>query len=241
MKKLRIIIGITVSLIMLLGITAAVLYSLITTDNYSEKYTLKETDDTFTETILRGAVFGDELDLTDTQVNTYINKKYCKIRNNTGVKNIMVYFHKDKPTEIYARIMYNSIEMSARAEAEISIDRNTSIVSVRLKNAYLGELMLPDFLLSHLLDRIYGDSDFITVKDTTLSVTACYTFEIKNIDIHVYLKEFSPIDGAIHCRSNSLTGEALRAAAEYLISDEGRQKISDIYNGLKDKAKSLFQ
>ena len=243
MKKKRIIIGIIIfiiSLIMILGVTALIFYTLITTDNCADKYTLRETDDTFLETILKGAAFGEEFELTDTQVNTYVNQKYCGVKNDTGAENIMIYFHKDAPTEIYARIMYRGLEMSARAEAEIGIDRNTSIISVKLKNAYLGELKLSDASLSRILNRLYGNSSFIEVDGTALKVTACYTFKIKNIDIHVYLKEFSPADEAIHCRSNSLTGEAVRAAAEYFLSDEGRQKLSDIYNGIKDKFSSII-
>ena len=119
---------------MILGVTALIFYTLITTDNCADKYTLRETDDTFLETILKGAAFGEEFELTDTQVNTYVNQKYCGVKNDTGAENIMIYFHKDAPTEIYARIMYRGLEMSARAEAEIGIDRNTSIISVKLKN-----------------------------------------------------------------------------------------------------------
>ena len=236
---------ITVILLLILAVIAAGIYigiciSLALKDNYSDKYTLKETDDTFLETVLKGTVSGDEYDISDTQINTYINKKYCGISDDSGAEHIMIYFHKDRPTEIYAQILYKGTELAIKADAEISIERDTSTVTVTLVNAYIGELKISDHFLSRILHRIYDNSEFVKVDRTSLSAVAAYEFEIKNFEVHAYLKIFTPVEGAIHCRSNSLKGEALRIAAEYIMSDEGREKISDIYNYFKDKVGSWF-
>ena len=47
-------------------------------------------------------------------------------------------------------------------------------------------------------------------------------------------------DGILHCRTNSLTAEALHAAIDYLTSEEGQEAVSSLINGVKDKLKDLF-
>ena len=212
-------------------------------DNIQSKYTLTETTDTFLSTLLKGAVFGKEFEISETEINSYINEKYCtqKGENEAGLDHVRIDFHEGGSDDIYAHIYYKSYELAAHSKILFSLDEQTSILSAKLYNAYIGELRISENILSYLLSKIFENSEHITVNGTTLSVTASYTYDIKNTDgITLSLKHTQSTEDSVKCRTNSLTGEALKAAGEYLISEEGREAVSGIWGDIKNKVSTMF-
>ena len=238
---------IVITIFILIFVTAVIFIcrciSLAFTDNISDKYTLDEGyDNTFLKSLLVGAAFGKEFEIGETEFNTYINRKYCIDPNDggSGADHIMIYFHDKEPAEIYAHIFIKGFQFAVRSKLKFSLDGETSVLSARLFEAYVGELAIPDNILSYILSKVSENKEHISVNGTTISVTAKYTYSIKDYDIDLYIKEFTPADGEVRCKTNSLTGQALKVVGEYITSDEGREALSGIYNSIKDKVASWF-
>lgn len=218
--------------------------SLAFTDNIRDKYITDEShDNTFLKTLLVSASFGKEFEISETQINTYVNKKYCSTpeKSNSGADHIGIYFRKNAPTEIYAHIFIGQLQFAVRSKLKFSFNSETNTLSARLFDAYVGELGIPDNILSFLLPKIFKNKDNLVVNGTTFIISAKYTYKIKDYDIDLYIREFIPDDGKVQCKTNSLTGQALKVAVEYIKSDEGKKALSGIYNGIKDKVVSWFQ
>ena len=240
--------GIIIITIFILILVAVIIFicrciALAFTDNIKDKYTLNEkSENTFLKTLLVGASFGKEFEISEAELNTYINKKYCTDydRNNSGADHIMVYLHEEEPAEIYAHIYIKGLQLAVRSKVEFSLDKETSVISARFYDAYVGELGIPDSILSYILSRVSENKDNMSVSGTAISIVAKYTYEIKDYDIDLYIKNFVPSERKVMCQTNSLTGQALKVAGEYITSDEGREALSGIYNRIKDKVTSWF-
>lgn len=245
-KKKRLLPKFLLILLMLLIAGVLVVYGICShlalQDHIREKYTLTAKDDGFYTTILQGAVFGDEFEISEAALNTYINERYCTTfhPDESGIENIMLCFHKDSLSELYAKIYTHGKEYAVRANAIFDINSETSVVRVIFLNAYIGELKISDKILSSVLSRVFQNNSLVTVNDTAVSVKAMYSYEIKSVSLDIYLTQFEARDGAISCRTNSLTGEALKTAGEYLLSDEGQAAVSGMFNRIKEKIGSIF-
>lgn len=216
---------------------------LVRTDNIADKYTLTEKSSTYTKNILKGAVTGKSFDLSETEVNTWLNEKYCvdsggkNIGN--GLYNIMVCFHSGKPSEVYARICTEGHFVAVSAELALSADGEGNVIA-ELHNAKAGELKIPDFILSRILSNVFHNNIYLIPKETSIYIKAGYSYEFKHSSVSLYITELNAGEAILHCRTNSLTREAINAAIDYLTSDEGLERISIIYNGMKNKIGSFF-
>ncbi len=224
-------------LITALIIALCVCRSLILTDNIQNRYTLTKKEDSFYKTILIGAAAGNEFTLSEAELNTYINKKYCTPFKNgkSGVENLMIYLSKDKPAKLFARIYTHDEYIAVRSDVYFSIDSETSVVTAELHSAYAGEFKISDRILSKILYSVFKDNEKVTVDGTSLSVKAKYTYEIKSVDFDIYLTEFEADDGELKCRTNSLTKEVLYCVIDYLTSEEGKRELGELYGNIKDK------
>ena len=247
MTKKKISVGKIIGIVLLLAIVGSIIFllycvSLAFQDNYSDKYALGEIDDTLVESTFKAALFGSEFELSDAQINTAFNEAYCseKTENENGLEKIHIYFHPNNNTEIYAKLRFSGYDFGFYSKAEIFAD-DSSNFTVILHDAKLGELSLSDGLLSWALGQIFNGNDLITAKGTSLSIKASTDFNIGDCTINLSLKKFEPQDGFVSCQTNSLTDEALRIIGEYCTSNEGRQKLKDIFGfDFDDVKKRIF-
>ena len=200
-------------------------------DDYKDKYTLSETDDTLVLTMLKGSVFGNDFQITEVQFNTYINEKLCSDNNNddNGIENIAVYFHEDSPAEIYAKIKLYGYEFGFYSDVTFTLDTSTDTITAILSNAKLGNLDIPDNLLAKALSKALENKNDISVSETAVSCKASYEYEIKNQTITLILEELIPHEGYISCRTNSLSQETINALKDYITSDEGKQELAEFF------------
>ena len=242
-KPVRIILSLIAILLIVAAAFCGICVYLVFQDNIQNQYMLTETSDTFMSTLLKGAVFGKQFEMSETEINSYINEKYCteKGEHEAGVDHVRIDFHEGGSDDIYAHIYYKNYEIAVHSKILFSLDEQTSILSAKLYDAYIGELRISENILSCILPKIFENSEHITVNGTTLSVTASYTYDIKNTDgITLSLKHTQSTEDGIICRTNNLTGEALKAAIEYLTSEEGKETVSESWGGIKDKVGSMF-
>ncbi len=242
-KRSRVLLGVlAVFLVLLLtaGLIVGRIASLALTDTMQEKYTIVEHEDTFLQTLLKGALFGKEFEVDEAELNTYLNAKYCseKRPDKRGVDKLRVYFHEGAPAEVYAHVYTQHFEFAVKTDLSLDIDSDTSTVYARLSHAQIGEWKISDDLLHRLLQKIYDSSTNVEVQGTTVILKAEYTYELKNTHLTLRLTQLDPGDGRVTCRTNSLTSEALRAVTDYLRSDEGKAKMGEIYESIKGKIRS---
>lgn len=207
--------------------------TLIFKDDYSDKYMLDKTDDTLIIDVFTAALFGSDFDVTEDQLNTYAYQNYCSTdpeKSNT-IEHIRIYFHKDQPSEIYAKIRLYSYELAFYTKAEFSFQDSDNILSVKFSNAKLGELPVPDFILSSVLAKISENQNIISVSGTTISVKASYEYNItEDYSLTVSLMKFVPQEKYVSCRTNSLTDEALNLLKKYLTSNEGKKYLKELFD-----------
>lgn len=207
--------------------------TLIFKDDYSDKYMLDKTDDTLITDVFTAALFGSDFDVTEEQLNTYANENYCSTDpdKTNSLEHIRIYFHKDEPSEIYAKIRLYSYELAFYTKAEFSFNDSDNILSVKFSSAKLGELSVPDFILSNILSKISENQKIISVSGTTVSIKATYNYDIADdYTVTVSLMKFVPQEKCVSCRTNSLTDEALNLLKKYLTSKEGREELKKIFD-----------
>ncbi len=240
---LKIIIAAVVFLVLLASTFFAVCFSMAIQDNISDKYTMTETDDSFMNVALRHAIIGTEFNVSDVQLNTYINKKFCG--EDKFLRKIRVFFYKDKPIEIYGQIHNWNRDFAISARAETSLDSENGVVEVELSDVKLGELPIHDIVLHTILRDFADKNDYVTFSGGKLYVQSDYAYEFDDLKINLKLEKFEPKDGKIHCKTNSLSKEVVNTLKEYVKSGKAGEKLKDMFNDLfgelvdkiKDKVK----
>lgn len=244
MKKIAVIAGVILVLLLITaGIVFGVIFHKITQDNIEDKYTLTDPDEGITLTVIKGSLFGKEFEVSEKQFNTYINKKFCTVSDgkNSGVDHIMVYFNDDGTCEIYGHAFHKGFSFAMNCKATFEVNEDDSKVRIKVYDAYIGELSLSDNILNDVLERILSDSkkvNYIEGEDANVEFTAEYNIDIPNTSgIYIGVENAYAKNGALVCRTNSLTGEALKVGLEYVSSKEGREAISEFIGDVKDNVK----
>ncbi len=209
---------------------------LMSQDNIAPMYTLTEEDDSFMGTLLKGAVTGREFDLSEAQINTYLKRNFCG--DNKPLRKIRVYFHNEKPSEVYARVYCFGAERALYADAEIELMPERGQTAVRVNNVKIGELHIHGFVLDNVLQDFADSNPLAEYTDGVLYIKTEYSYEGKNFSLTLKLEKLEPGDRIIVGKTNSLTMEAVNAVKDYLLSDDGQEffkglfgeKINDIKN-----------
>lgn len=234
-------------LLALLLAAAAVCTGLALTDKNADKYTLTETDTSCSDEVLKGALLGRNIRLSEVQFNTYLNMLFCRQQDSrpTYLKNLRLYFHRSGDTEIYARLHFWDHDFSLYARAEIMQQPLSGEAAVRLYDVRLGELPLPDPVVDLVLKRITGDREHIRYEDGVLYVQTLFEYELGGIHLTLHLKKLQPADGYINCRTNNLTVEVITSVYEYLNTEEGRDLCQRVFGSdiddWKNKLAELFK
>lgn len=210
---------------------AGVCAALAFTDNYKDKYTLYETDDSFLDIVLKNAITGREFILTEAQINTYLNKTVCMNTENgeRKIKNLRLYFHSESDTELYARINFMGHDCGLYSRISVILDPITGIAAVRFYDTKLGELSVPDKVRDNILSDAAEENKLMTFQDGVLYVKTMYVYEFKNFSLKLNLEKFEPTDSGVRCRTNSLTLEALKAVKDYFLSDDGQALCKKLF------------
>ena len=72
-KPVRIILSLIAILLIVAAAFCGICVYLVFQDNIQNQYMLTETSDTFMSTLLKGAVFGKQFEMSETEINSYIN------------------------------------------------------------------------------------------------------------------------------------------------------------------------
>ena len=137
-KKKRIICGIIISFAVILtaALTAGgICLNLVHQDHIQDQYTLKERDDSFLWDALKSSLLGSVYEASEAEVNTYLNDTFCG--KDKFLRNVMVYFYKDAPCEIYAKIHYRDQDYALFSMADLTFDAEEGIVGVTFHDVKL--------------------------------------------------------------------------------------------------------
>lgn len=211
-------------------------------DHIKDKYTLTETDDSFLWSALKASLTGAVFDATEAQINTYLYSTFCG--EDKPLKNVRVYFHAQEPCEIYARIHYRNYDFALSAQAETTFDSQEGIVGVRFQHIKLGEWSVPIGRVRSILRDFADKYDLFTFEEDVLYVRTRYVYDFGDFGFQLRLEEFSPQEGYLRCRTNSLSRELLTALKDYLLSDNGQELFTRLFgkrtNALKNFVLEYF-
>lgn len=230
-------------LLALIGFTIWLCYcaTLAFKDDYADKYELGTKDDSLVGDTFKAALFGKNFELSESQINTFFNEQYCSEnpKNGNGLEKIHIYFHPDDQTEIYAKLKCQGYDFAFYSKAAISTDGDGRL-RVNLYDTKLGELSLPDWLLSWALSQIFADNENISADETTLSVKAGNDYTLGKLSVNLSIKHFLPKEGSVSCQTNNLTHEAIRVVRQYCLSAEGRKTLKELFNFEPDDIKDAI-
>lgn len=193
------------------------------TDNLRDKYTLDKTEDGFLLTVLKSAVFGQDFTVTEDQLNTYLNKTFCT--PDKPLRNIRLYFHENRPSEVYGKVNYHHYDYAFRAGISTHLNSQEGIVTVRLTDVHLGELAVHDMVIQSLLRDFADKNENVQYADGVLYVRTRYDYQLDEASFTLRLERFEPAEGAVICKTNNLTWELLKAVKAYLFSEKGRELL----------------
>lgn len=219
----------------------SVCLSLALIDNNESKYTLDKTDDSFLLSVLKGSFLGNEFNVTEEQLNTFLNKKFCqpeKPGSENMLKNLRLYFHEDMPAEIYAKIHYLNLDFSFYARADIRMEDNSGIAVVRISDVKIGELPVPDFIIQNMLSDFAGSKSFVAFTDGALLVQTFYDYSFDTFGFSLHLERFEMHDGSVTCKTNNLTFEILKALKDYLMSERGQELSRKLFGHTLNELKN---
>ena len=235
-------------IVILAGIIIWLCYcvSLAFHDDYADKYTLSETDDTIKSSIIKGAVVGEEFEITEAQFNTYINDLICSDGSSKNTfEKTAIYFHENEPSELYAKIRLMGYNFGFYSKITFNLDTSENKLHITLSDAKIGRLDIPEKLLSKAISEMLKDKEDIFVYGTTIAIKSSYEYKLKNISIPIELEEFTPHESYISCRTNNLSLETLNSVKDYLKTDEGKEELKEIFktgiDNVKDKISSWIE
>ena len=206
-------------------------------DDNENKYNSYQNDDTLLYTTLKGAVLGEDFQLTENQVNTFINNYI--IPQNKNIKNFRVFFS-DGTTEIYTKVTYMNNDFGLTAKADISLNTVSNLFSVRLYDAKLGRLPIHEKILKNILENNIPHDENIYVRDGIIYINSSYNFDIDDFTLNLTFEKFVVDDKVVMCRTNSLAQNALKVLAQALMTPEGREKLKNLFH-FAFSEKSIFE
>lgn len=215
-------------LLVIAGIALGICIHLALQDDYKNKYSFYQSDETLMYTALKGAVFGEAFSLTETQVNTYVNNEIVKNSNN-NIKNLRIYLKNNNMAEIYARINYMNHDFALYSKARLSLDTVSNTISVHLYDAKLGNLSVPDFILKDTINKNVVQTDNVSVKDGIIYVRSSFNFDISSFILNLTFQKFAIGENTVICQTNSLAEDALSVLTAALKTAEGRQRLSELF------------
>ena len=232
MKKKRsaaqkIIISVTALILISVLIFGSICITLAMRDNIRDKYTLTEKDDGFLYTVLGGAVLGRQFETSEAEINTYINDKFCG--ESKLLRNLMVYFRKDEPVQIYGRLHFLEHDLAFQAEGDFSLDSTEGIIVISLKNVMLGELKLHDLVINSILSGFADKTKNVDFRDGKLYLKTRYEYQLGDYSLTLRLEQLSAGDGKAICKTNSLTLEVLGIVKDFLFSEQGKEFFKRIF------------
>ena len=161
-------------------------------------------------------------------VNTYINNEIVE-KSDNNIKNLRVYFD-NGIVEVYAKVNYMNHDFGLYAKAQISLDTVAKKFSVRLYNAKLGRLPVPDFILKDTLEKNIPTTDNVSVKDGIIYINSSYDFNIDAFTLNLSFQEFAVGNKIVVSRTNSLAQDALDTLKKALQTSEGREKLKNLFH-----------
>ena len=208
-------------------IAAGICIFLASQNDNEDKYNSYQSDETLLYTALKGAVFGEDFQLSENQVNTFINNELFP--KNNSIKNSVVFFN-NGIAEVYAKVTYMNHDFGLSAKADISLDTASDTFAVHLYDAKLGRLPIPDFILKSILQKNIPQNETIFPKDDIVYITSSYDFNIEDFILNLTFQRFDIGDHAVICRTNSLAENALDVLKQALMTPEGREKLKNLFH-----------
>lgn len=242
-KKHKIVKTIFIALIVLIVFTVAAAVTctaLALQDPYNDKYSTEDTvtiDSDLMADIAKAAAFGKEYIASDEEVNSYI-RKAINAKEDSRLKDLAVYFHNDRLSEIYGRLNLDIVgfnsDFAFSSEADFSVNSERKMLDITLSNAKLGMLSIPDFALADVLNKTLADK--VAIENTTISLPVSFETEVEGIEIKLCLEEFSPNEESVTIKSNKVLTDTLDSA-----SDKAKEWIAEHHDELAEYGDDMEQ
>lgn len=242
-KVLIIILSIVLVIFIALGVTAYILYGMITNTQNKDKFGAEPSTNIVTP-LLQSILFGSEQEITDDDINGII-ADVIKINNETSstatdsasqtqptaetaaanqpssdmtIKNAAIYCDSDNKCSVYIDIDYKNIEMILSAQAAVTLNDDKTL-SFTLTNTKLGTLEIPpQWILAQMQDTSAFDaiSDDITVANDSIIVPSSYSLEFMDTKFTIELTKLKLKSGKANVQTTSAMDEITQLIEKYL-------------------------
>lgn len=206
-----IILGIILVLIIILGITAFVLYRMATnTENESKFNTTASTD--ILKPMINSVITGAEQEITDEQLNGFIahtissQEINAEKESNIKIKNIAVYLHEGTSNDIYIEMFYHETKIILSAKADIALHTDKENISFTLQETKLGTLPISTAWVMKQLkssDAFLHVSSLIQIEDNTILVPTSYSTSYLGVNLSIDIIKLLPKEGTASIQTTS--------------------------------------
>lgn len=230
-RALKITLIVLLILVTLFLIFASICVTLAFKDNYTEKYTITDTSisvDISLE-IAKAALKGESTDIADRDINAYLSAALDLPKSNSeNSLNHLAIHNTTDGAEIYFQITHGKYNFAIFAKTAISLDVQNQRIEAIVQEMKIGELPIPSFMISNILNKFLSQYDFLSVDNCTIFFPAVFTYE----SAELVIEEFHTNDGGITLKTNPLENEAWE-----LLKD----KLEGVVNDIKDNWKDYMQ
>ncbi|MCQ4022316.1 hypothetical protein [Ruminococcus sp. zg-924] len=227
-NALRNTIIVIASILILLALSAAVVFILILQTPNSDKFTATPNNDAL-YTLVKSAIYDNDAEISSGELSSfavYLIEQANNVKEQNGeeplpIKDIAFFIHNDKPCEIYAMVEKDSQTYEISGEFEISPSIVDDKIELKLKSAKLGALPLPRWLA---LDCIFNDdsfaknSGFLERKGNSIYLNASYSFELLGQDINLAVTKAQASDNTLIVKTTSAADIILGSLESWLNS-----------------------
>ena len=165
-------------------------------------------DNALFESLCKSVLYGEEQEITNNELNSFLAytfeeyEKHHKINQQENIKtpkvsieSIAIYFHKETPCEVYAKMVYSDRVLIFSALADIRLDSANNAFSLEISDAKIGDLPVPsEWILSYLFqnEAVNSYTDKLSLSGTTVTAPSyieqeflgqTLTFKIKSLVI----------------------------------------------------------
>lgn len=222
-KRSIIIVSVVLAILLILGASSFILYSMLTNRDQENKLRHTASTDIFAP-LAQSVILGTEQDITDQQINSILAYAMENIKSqpakssDAAVKKLALYLHEDY-VEIFADLDYKSVPMIFSGSAQVELNPEDNTINFTLTETSIGTLSIPpNWVMSMLNSRntFRNMPTEITIDETCISVPASYELNVMEMDLTLDITELTPMDGYAKIKTAGLANQFSDSLGDFI-------------------------
>lgn len=195
--------------LLILAAAAFTVYFLATQTPNSDKFTA-EPDNGIIEKLVTSAVYDENADVTSEEVNSLIawllDENSSDNTATTVLKNAALFFHSDKPNELYAQAEIGGRLYEVSGEFSIDRDIENKEIKLNVTSAKVGSLPLPpDLVMDYVFNKtsVAQGADFLRQDGTDIYIDSEYGVDVLGQNVSIEITDIEAQEDGLTLKTTS--------------------------------------